>query len=89
MKYPSPQCFIVAWLWLLVGSSSSNVVVADGCGLRERQVHEEVRTRAAVQKRLILDQQEQIEEEELLELANKARVERGGMGGGGEEEEED
>ena len=82
MKYRSSQCFIVAWLWLLVGFSLSNVVVADGRGLRERQVHEEVRTRAAVQKRLILDQRER-REEELRELVNRARVECGGMGGGG------
>jgi len=82
MKYRSSQCFIVAWLWLLVGFSLSNVVVADGRGLRERQVHEEVQTRAAVQKRLILDQRER-REEELRELVNRARVECGGIGGGG------
>ena len=44
----------------------------------ERQAREEVRTRAAVQKRLVLDQRER-REEELRELANKARMERGGV----------
>ena len=50
--------------------------------MAERQAREEVRTRAAVQKRLILDQRER-REEELRELANKARMERGGGGGSG------
>ena len=62
--------------------NSNFAVLSESLYVAERQAREEVRTRAAVQKRLILDQRER-REEELRELANKARMERGGMGGGG------
>lgn len=56
---------------------SNFAVLSESLYVAERQAREEVRTRAAVQKRLILDQRER-REEELRELANKARMERGG-----------
>ena len=62
--------------------NSNFAILSESLYVAERQAREEVRTRAAVQKRLILDQRER-REEELRELANKARMERGGMGGGG------
>jgi SNW domain-containing protein 1 len=61
--------------------NSNFAVLSESLYVAERQAREEVRTRAAVQKRLILDQRER-REEELRELANKARMERGGGGGG-------
>lgn len=60
--------------------NSNFAVLSESLYVAERQAREEVRTRAAVQKRLILDQRER-REEELRELANKARMERGGGGG--------
>lgn len=62
--------------------NSNFAVLSESLYVAERQAREEVRTRAAVQKRLILDQRER-REEELRDLANKARMERGGGGGGG------
>jgi SNW domain-containing protein 1 len=62
--------------------NSNFAVLSESLYVAERQAREEVRTRAAVQKRLIMDQRER-REEELRELANKARMERGGGGGGG------
>ena len=59
--------------------NSNFAVLSESLYVAERQAREEVRTRAAVQKRLVLDQRER-REEELRELANKARMERGGMG---------
>jgi len=54
-------------------------VLSESLYVAERQAREEVRTRAAVQKRLVLDERER-REGELRELANKARMERGGGG---------
>ncbi|KAL3796537.1 hypothetical protein ACHAW5_004439 [Stephanodiscus triporus] len=62
--------------------NSNFAVLSESLYVAERQAREEVRTRAAVQKRLIMDQRER-REEELRELANKARMERGGGGGVG------
>ena len=62
--------------------NSNFAVLSESLYVAERQAREEVRTRAAVQKRLIMDQRER-REEELRELANKARMERGGGGAGG------
>ncbi|KAL7533743.1 hypothetical protein ACHAXR_005420 [Thalassiosira sp. AJA248-18] len=62
--------------------NSNFAVLSESLYVAERQAREEVRTRTAVQKRLVLDQRER-REEELRELANKARMERGGGGGGG------
>eukprot|EP01082_Thalassiosira_pseudonana_P000843 g1277.t1 g1277 contig10:1757171-1759087(+) len=62
--------------------NSNFAVLSESLYVAERQAREEVRTRAAVQKRLVLDQRQR-REEELRELANKARMERSGMGGGG------
>ena len=61
--------------------NSNFAVLSESLYVAERQAREEVRTRSAVQKRLILDQRER-REEELRQLANKARMERGGGGGG-------
>ncbi|KAL9181344.1 hypothetical protein ACHAXT_010149 [Thalassiosira profunda] len=58
--------------------NSNFAVLSESLYVAERQAREEVRTRAAVQKRLVLDQRER-REEELRELANKARMERGGV----------
>mmetsp|Transcript_27909 Transcript_27909/g.57988 ORF Transcript_27909/g.57988 Transcript_27909/m.57988 type:complete len:659 (-) Transcript_27909:40-2016(-) len=52
-------------------------VLSESLYVAERQAREEVRTRAAVQKRLVLSERER-REEELRELANKARMERSG-----------
>lgn len=60
--------------------NSNFAVLSESLYVAERQAREEVRTRSAVQKRLILDQRER-REEELRQLANKARMERGGGGG--------
>lgn len=60
--------------------NSNFAVLSESLYVAERQAREEVRTRATVQKRLVLDQRER-REEELRELANKARMERGGGGG--------
>jgi SNW domain-containing protein 1 len=54
-------------------------VLSESLYVAERQAREEVRTRAAVQKRLVLDQRQR-REDELRELANKARIERSQMG---------
>jgi SNW domain-containing protein 1 len=54
-------------------------VLSESLYVAERQAREEVRTRAAVQKRLVLDQRQR-REDELRELANKARMERSQMG---------
>eukprot|EP00579_Thalassiosira_antarctica_P020773 CAMPEP_0201956866 /NCGR_PEP_ID=MMETSP0904-20121228/4290_1 /ASSEMBLY_ACC=CAM_ASM_000553 /TAXON_ID=420261 /ORGANISM="Thalassiosira antarctica, Strain CCMP982" /LENGTH=616 /DNA_ID=CAMNT_0048501613 /DNA_START=30 /DNA_END=1876 /DNA_ORIENTATION=- len=59
--------------------NSQFAVLSESLYVAERQAREEVRTRAAVQKRLVLDQRER-REGELRELANKARMERGGGG---------
>ena len=59
--------------------NSNFAVLSESLYVAERQAREEVRTRATVQKRLVLDQRER-REEELRELANKARMERGGGG---------
>ena len=59
--------------------NSNFAVLSESLYVAERQAREEVRTRAAVQKRLVLDQRER-REDELRELANKARMERGGGG---------
>ena len=55
-------------------------VLSESLYVAERQAREEVRTRAAVQKRLVLDQRQR-REDELRELANKARMERSQVGG--------
>ncbi len=55
-------------------------VLSESLYVAERQAREEVRTRAAVQKRLVLDQRQR-REDELRELANKARMERSHVGG--------
>jgi len=55
-------------------------VLSESLYVAERQAREEVRTRAAVQKRLVLDQRQR-REDELRELANKARLERSHVGG--------
>ncbi|KAL7495191.1 hypothetical protein ACHAWT_007748 [Skeletonema menzelii] len=55
-------------------------VLSESLYVAERQAREEVRTRAAVQKRLVLDQRQR-REDELRELANKARMERSYVGG--------
>lgn len=57
--------------------NSNFAVLSESLYVAERQAREEVRTRAAVQKRLVMDRRER-REEELRELANKARMERGG-----------
>jgi len=57
--------------------NSNFAVLSESLYVAERQAREEVRTRAAVQKRLVLDQRER-REDELRDLANKARMERGG-----------
>ncbi len=54
-------------------------VLSESLYVAERQAREEVRTRAAVQKRLVLDQRQR-REDELRELANKARMERSHVG---------
>ena len=54
-------------------------VLSESLYVAERQAREEVRTRAAVQKRLVLDQRQR-REDELRELANKARMERSQVG---------
>lgn len=59
--------------------NSNFAVLSESLYVAERQAREEVRTRAAVQKRLVLNQRER-REEELRDLANKARMERGGGG---------
>jgi len=59
--------------------NSNFAVLSESLYVAERQAREEVRTRATVQKRLVLDQRER-REEELRDLANKARMERGGGG---------
>ena len=55
-------------------------VLSESLYVAERQAREEVRTRAAVQKRLVMDQRQR-REDELRELANKARMERSHAGG--------
>lgn len=57
--------------------NSNFAVLSESLYVAERQAREEVRTRAAVQKRLVMKEREE-REEELRELANKARMERGG-----------
>ena len=57
--------------------NSNFAVLSESLYVAERQAREEVRTRAAVQKRLVMKEREE-REEELRELANKARLERGG-----------
>ena len=59
--------------------NSQFAVLSESLYVAERQAREEVRTRASVQKRLVLDERER-REGELRELANKARMERGGGG---------
>ncbi|KAL7527419.1 hypothetical protein ACHAWF_002167 [Thalassiosira exigua] len=59
--------------------NSNFAVLSESLYVAERQAREEVRTRAAVQKRLVMDRRER-REEELRDLASKARMERGGMG---------
>ncbi|KAL7483288.1 hypothetical protein ACHAW6_008937 [Cyclotella cf. meneghiniana] len=58
--------------------NSNFAVLSESLYVAERQAREEVRTRAAVQKRLVLEERGR-REEELRELANKARLERGGV----------
>ena len=57
--------------------NSNFAVLSESLYVAERQAREEVRTRAGVQKRLVMREREE-REEELRELANKARAERGG-----------
>ncbi|KAL7458316.1 hypothetical protein ACHAWC_009871 [Mediolabrus comicus] len=59
--------------------NSNFAVLSESLYVAERQAREEVRTRAAVQKRLVLDQRQR-REDELRELANKARMERSQVG---------
>ncbi|EED95972.1 predicted protein [Thalassiosira pseudonana CCMP1335] len=68
--------------------NSNFAVLSESLYVAERQAREEVRTRAAVQKRLVLDQRQR-REEELRELANKARMERSGIGGGAQNNNND
>ncbi|KAL7512879.1 hypothetical protein ACHAXN_012677 [Cyclotella atomus] len=58
--------------------NSNFAVLSESLYVAERQAREEVRTRAAVQKRLVMRERDE-REEELRELANKARLERGGV----------
>ncbi|KAL3782532.1 hypothetical protein HJC23_005206 [Cyclotella cryptica] len=58
--------------------NSNFAVLSESLYVAERQAREEVRTRATVQKRLVLEERGR-REEELRELANKARLERGGV----------
>lgn len=61
--------------------NSNFAVMSESLYVAERQAREEVRTRAAVQKRLVMREREE-REDELRELASKARMERGGGVGG-------
>lgn len=60
--------------------NSNFATLSESLYVAEQQARQEVRMRSQVQKRLVLQQKEQ-REQELRDLANKARMERSGGGG--------
>jgi SNW domain-containing protein 1 len=61
--------------------SSNFATLSESLYVAERQARQEVRLRAQVQKKMLLQEKEQ-REQELRELAQQARMERGGGSGG-------